>query len=175
MNRVVNMARNAGKLFEEDIKKSIPQNVYFERFKDIANAWNNNDNENIRFTPKQPYDCFMFVTPKFFALECKSTNSTSFSFKGASPKIKQHQIDELLKASLYSNVVAGFIFNFRNENNDTYFLDITNFLVFCQMNDKSSINLNDIIKYGGTKIENEILRTRYRYHIEKFINEKLGE
>lgn len=163
------MIKNAGKKFEEDFKKSIPNDVYYERLKDSTGAWFNQDNENVRFTSKQPYDAFIFKSPFLFTLELKSTISTSFSFTGKSPNIKDHQINSLLKSHEYENIISGFIFNFRR-NNDTYFLRINNFLNFKNNTTKCSLNLNDIIINDGVKIQARLLRTRYRYDVKHFVN-----
>ena len=42
-------------------------------------------------------------------------------------------------------------------------MNIKNFENFLLNEDKKSINLDDIMKYGGVKINQELKRTRYRY------------
>jgi penicillin-binding protein-related factor A (putative recombinase) len=162
---------NPGKEFEKDFKDSIPIDTYFYRIKDSAGAWQNNQdskNKKTRFTAKNDYDCFMFKSPMFYPVELKSTIGTSFSFGKKESMIKDHQIEGLTKASKHFNVLAGFIFNFRKVNK-TYFLNIINFNRFVEDTTKSSINLNDIINYGGIEIKSELKRTRYRYLIDEFI------
>ena len=46
--------KNPGKKFEEDFKNSIPVDMYYWRIADSAMSWG--EGENIRFTPKNPFD-----------------------------------------------------------------------------------------------------------------------
>lgn len=170
---------NKGKEFEKDFKNSVPDNVYFYRIADTATGWSHNhedtssESNNIRFTPKNHFDCFIML--KGFPLELKSTQGTSFSFKGTSPMIKEHQIKELTKASKIIGVIPGFIFNFRSlKINKTYFLHINDFNKFTTQTTKSSINEKDIITYGGIEIESYLKRTKYGYRIDKLIERLLN-
>jgi penicillin-binding protein-related factor A (putative recombinase) len=163
---------NEGKKFEKMFKNSVPESAYFYRIKDSASGWG--DSSNTRFTSKNEFDTMMFVSPILFLLELKSTKGTSISFKGSSPMIKEHQIKELLKASIHNNIVAGFIFNFREPVNETYFLNILNFIAFYRNTNKSSINKNDIIANYGILIESKLMRTRYKYNLEEFIKYHIG-
>lgn len=66
---------------------------------------------------------------------------------------------------------CGFIFNFRNENNDTYYVLIEDFLDYTNTLDKKSININDVKKMNPIKIENHKLRTNFRYDIDLLLND----
>lgn len=160
-----------GKAFEHDFKNSVPENAYYYRIKDTANSWSNMNQENsmARFTAKNEFDSILFSFPTLCVLELKSTKGTAFSFKGKSPMIKEHQIEELEKASMTKGICSGFVFNFREPEN-TYFLGIDEFIAFTNITDKSSINRNDIINSGGIKIDAELKRTRYRYDIKSFLD-----
>ncbi|MGE5438043.1 MAG: Holliday junction resolvase RecU [Syntrophothermus sp.] len=159
---------NDGKKFENAFRDSVPEGIFYYRIKDSTNTWNNTS--GIRFTPKNEFDCFLFKSPTLLLLELKSTKSTSFSFKGSSPMIKQHQIDYLNKCNISKNIVPGFILNFRNPES-TYFLHIKDLIRFINDTTKSSINEDDIVNYGGIMISAALKRTRYKYNVEKFINE----
>lgn len=84
--------------------------------------------------------------------------------------IRQSQIDGLLEASKH-NLVAGFILNYRNANNDTFFLLIDDFVDMINSINKKSFNAKDVKQYGGIEIESYKKRTRYTYNIEKLITE----
>lgn len=45
------------------------------------------------------------------------------------------------------------------------FLDYTSTLL------KKSINIDDVLKMNPIEIESDLVRTNYRYNIEKFLNE----
>lgn len=166
------MSKNEGKKFEEDWRKSFEKiNAYFFRIKDSAASFNQG---NSSFTRSNPYDCFALFDGCFFAMELKSTQGTSFSFETESAGrgnklIKLNQINGLHDVTKYQNAYAGFIFNFRNKNNSTYYLNIKNFINFYNNTNKFSINENDIIEYKGVLIESKLLKVRYRYNIEKLL------
>lgn len=111
----------------------------------------------------------MYSHPLYFALELKSTKGTSFSFGTDKSMIKPHQVEGLTLANQYKGIVAGFLFNMRKYE-QTYFLHIDAFNKFTEETTKSSINKNDILKYGGILIDSIKKRTRYKYDIEGFIN-----
>ena len=57
--------------------------------------------------------------------------------------IRDNQIKSLQEASEH-NLVAGFICNFRNENNDTFFIEICDFVKMIENINKKSFNINDL-------------------------------
>lgn len=84
--------------------------------------------------------------------------------------IRQTQIDGLLKASKH-NLVAGLIVNYRNVNNDTFFITIDDFVDMINSINKKSFNVKDCLQYGAIRIESTKKRTRFTYNIEKLIKE----
>lgn len=167
---------NEGKRFEENWKKSISKEMYFQRIKDNPSNFGNNSNNAVRFTLNNPYDCFIFYMGYLFPLELKSTKGTSFSIqkdkKDRSKMIKHHQIEGLLSASKYEGIYAGFVLDFRNEkSNNTYWLDIKDFYIFQNNNDKKSINEKDVISYGGILIKKNKKKVNYKYDIIDILNE----
>ena len=84
--------------------------------------------------------------------------------------IRQNQIDGLLEASKH-NLVAGLLLNFRNDNNDTFFVLIDDFFDMMNSINKKSFNIKDLESIGATRIDSEKKRTRYRYDISKMIGE----
>lgn len=158
---------NSGKQFEQDLKNSIPDNVYYLRIHDSAQSFNQTN--NLRFSPKNPFDALLYIYPNLFTLELKTTIGTSFSFDGKSPMIKKHQIEGLTKASKFKGIISGFIFNMAKYNK-TYFLSIENFNQFKESTNKKSINQQDIIDNGAIEVLGEIKRIRTKFYIGEFIN-----
>lgn len=76
------MAMNAqhyGKLFEEDFKNSVPPNIWLYRIEDSSNSFSGGNAS--RFTSTSRYDYLMYQ-PKYgylYAIELKSTQSTSIT------------------------------------------------------------------------------------------------
>lgn len=172
------MSKNPGKKFEEDIKSSANiQNIFILRLNDSSLSWQHE--KTSRFTAENPYDFIMFYEPNLFCLELKSTCYSSISIQRLPEEknkmIKLHQINSLTQSSLHEGVYAGFIFNFRDDedinNNDTYYMPIGCFNDFLVERDKRSINKLDIVQYGGIKLSQKIKRTRYTYDINKMIQD----
>ncbi|MBU3186503.1 hypothetical protein [Clostridium estertheticum] len=162
---------NAGKVFENSFKESIPSNCYYLRLKDPASSFGAQDNKTLRFSITNPFDCLLFNSPNLFTLELKSTKGTAFSFKGKTPMIKAKQIEGLSHAAKFEDIIPGFIFNMREPTNRTYFLHINNFNKFIASTEKSSINEKDIIDAGAMVIDCRLKKVKYAYRIREFIDE----
>jgi recombination protein U len=154
---------NIGKVFEQEFKESTSENVYFLRLKDTYMQ----NNQFGKGASSNPCDNIMYKYPNMFLIELKSTKGTSFSF--SEKIIKKNQILQLHKAKTYDGIVAGFIFNFRRYEK-TYFVDINKFIEFKDTCGKKSINEKDCQSIG-LLIEQELKRTKYKYNVEKFVNE----
>jgi len=158
---------NQGKIFETNWRKSIPDNVYYVRIKDSPSSFSQ-DSGSVRFTLNNPYDSFIFYNGRLFPIELKSTQGTSISIqRDKSEKgkmIKLHQIEGLFKASLYDGIKAGFLFDFRSSEH-TYWLDIVDFKRFIDSCEKKSINENDVINFGGVKINKRKKKIHYVYEV----------
>lgn len=172
------MAKSPGKQFEHSIAKSAEeQGVFHLRLKDV------NLPPDIRTRvklPQNPYDCLMYYKLHLFPVEFKSTKQKSFSFSNSI--IKEHQIKNLLKVSKYENVIAGFIFNFREPEDQTYFVDIDSFIAYKDIAEngkehtyKSKVNKSSIplgiIKEIGTPLTSVKLKTNYRYYLNQLFDE----
>lgn len=158
--------QNEGKKFENDIKQSVPDNCWIYRLRDNASSFSGGN--NTRFTSSNICDYIMMDdnTRTMYLLELKSTKSTSMPLN----IIRQNQLEGLLEASQHT-LVAGIIANFRNENNDTFFIDINIFLNMVDDIKKKSFNIKDLENVNAIKIYSTKKRTRYKYNINKFINE----
>nr|DAP47513.1 MAG TPA: penicillin-binding protein-related factor A [Caudoviricetes sp.] len=160
------MAINEGKRFEQNWKKSVEEleNMWIYRLKDNAASFGGSN--NTRFASHNMCDYIMFEdgTKTLYTIELKSTKSTSVPLS----MIRDNQIDELTNAGKH-NLVAGFLINFRNKNNDTYFIEITNFNRMISEINKKSFNQNDLKKYNAIYVESECKKVNYKYNIKKFI------
>ena len=168
------MAKNVGKLFEEDFSKSVPQDCFELRLKDSAQSYN--ESKETKFSWQNPYDYILFNGENLFCLELKSTCQKYMGFQinkedKSSKIIKWHQIDSLTKASAYRNVIAGFILNFRLSDDEqlTYFLSIQDFNKMKSKINKKSFTIMDAVLYGAKRIQGNKKRTRWAWDINSFI------
>ena len=74
------MAKNEGKQFEEDFKKSIPKGYWFYRFKDGTAGFSGEKNSNVRFQAHNIADCEVMGNKYLFILELKSHKGSSIPF-----------------------------------------------------------------------------------------------
>lgn len=170
-----------GKLFEEDISNAATKERIFNmKIKDtfIPAQYR----MEIRVS-KNNYDFLLFDQQHLFTIELKSTKQKSISFD--EKIIKQHQIDELEKASKYKNVISGFLLNFREPESKVYFIEINDFLKykhtaqseFTVHSYKSKINKSSIpiaiCEEIGIEIEGKMKIKRYGYDIGKFISDAI--
>ena len=91
----------------------------------------------------------------------------------AKKMIHKHQIIGLTKYLQYNNVISGFIFNFRDEQNNTertYFQNIKDFNTMCKKINKSSFNEVDLLLNKGVKIQGQKKRVHYKWDMQEFFN-----
>lgn len=118
-------------------------------------------------------------------MEYKSVNAKSINIKD--PKIiKPHQVLGLKEASQYDGVIAGFVFNFRKDENVTYFVPIEEYLEFqkclftsvCKKYDsklnKSSITVANCEEIGY-KLNSQKLKVNYRYYMNELLDTLIKE
>lgn len=170
---------NEGKKFELAFKNSVPENIYYFRIPDPAESFSS-IKTGLRFTIQNPCDIFLYNpdTKTMYALELKSTQNTSISywredFEDKSKKqtfmIRKNQIQGLQKINRFS-IVSGFIYNFRYTNH-TYFQSISDFLEMTKDSTKKSFNEADVFKNKGVRIDQQLMRSNYKYDVEKFMSE----
>lgn len=170
--------RNPGKIFETNWKmRSEKQGVFCLRLHDSDLSFNPFKDYRSKYTVENPCDFIHFHKGHLFALELKSTKYKSFSIQREesedSKMIKLHQINSLVNFSLYDGVEAGFIFNFRIEDDDgvvteekCYYMPIENFSNFLVDSGKGSINQTDILLYGCYEIECEKIKVNFNYGVK---------
>lgn len=161
-----NIAQNAGKLFESDIKSSVPNRCWLYRLRDNASSFAGG--ANTRFTSSNICDYILLDdnTRTLFLIECKSTKGTSIPLT----MIRDNQKKGLVEASQHC-LVAGLLLNFRNENNDTFFITINDYVSMTDCIGKKSFNIKDLTENGAVRVDCEKKRSRWKYNIGKFIKE----
>ena len=173
------MAKSEGKRFEDAFIKSVPDYVLVKRLNDNASSWSGGT--NTRFTSKNECDYILYNdhTRTFYGLEMKSTKYNSLTFwredfedkkKKQTFQIRKCQIQGLEKWSKHAGVF-GFIINFRENGNKTYFIDIGKFLNYTSTLSKKSISMNDILQMEPIEIKSSLMRTNYHYDVENFLEE----
>lgn len=168
------MAKNVGKVFEEQWKKSTPDYALLYRLPDAAQSFGGSS--KLRFSSKNPFDYLLWDSKRriLFALELKTVSGTSISFerdKDEEKEIHFHQIQGLNQWNKYDGIVCGFIIEFRKIAK-TVFIDIEQFNRIIELIPKKSFNYNDL---GTYKIEHTIIsqkkaRTRYTYGVDEFLS-----
>jgi len=164
---------NEGKVFEQQVKASAKkQGVYMYRIKDTPPT---QLKRNAKVSPNV-FDCFIFYGGYLFPSELKSTQKKSISW--SEKIIKQHQIDSLKEAANYDHIIPGFLFNFREPEDNTYFVHINDFLRYKDIAEngkehtyKSKVNEASIpigiCEEIGVKVTSIKARTRYTYYINQ--------
>lgn len=167
------IVKNIGKVFEQNFKNSIPNDVLIYRPPDAAQSFDMSS--KLRFSQHSPCDFMAFSGKRntFWTLELKSfEGSCSFERSKEDKGIIHHyQVESLKKFSAYENVCSGFILDFRKSGN-TYFLNINEWGKLIDSITKKSFNEDDLLKYvNPILIEKKKLKVNYRYDIDKFLND----
>ena len=161
--------KNIGKVFEDNIKASMPKDVMVYRPPDQAQAFDMSSTK-LRFSRHSPADYFIFDGNKnlFLALECKTSFERTKDDKGI---IHHYQIKSLNDLSNYHRVISGFLLDFRKSDN-TYFLHISDMNKIIEAIDKKSFNEKDMLTIcSPILLEKRKLKVNYRYNIEKLLEE----
>ena len=148
--------KNVGKIFETIIKDSLPDYAMLTRLPDPPQSFT--QRSDTKFSQKNPYDylCFDTVGRILYCWELKTTSQKYLTYHTSkedekekkSANIQWHQIEGLIRASKYQNVIAGFLLNFRLDNGEQllYFLNINDFNKM-----KEKINKKRCLKSFNTK------------------------
>lgn len=167
---MINIAKNQGKLFEQDFQKSIPPTCWIYRLRDNASSFANGS--ATRFTSSNICDYLLFddISKTLFLIECKSTQKTTVPLS----MVRDNQIKGLVDASKH-NLIAGILINFRNDTNNTYFISIDNYVKMVNDINKKSFNIKDLLANNAIEIYSSKKRTRYTYDIQEMINKMKKE
>lgn len=155
---------NAGKKFEEDIKKSVPKNLFYYRLRDGTASWGGQ--ENTRFQQSNICDSVLYDSneKRLLLLELKSHKGKSIPFSC----IRDNQLKELLKADVFKGIYPGIVFNFRDVE-ETYYLPISKVSEYILTDERKSFPLAWVME-NGIKINQHKKKVRYKYDIEGFLD-----
>ena len=166
--------QSVGKLLEFQIKACTPDYALLYRLPDAAQSFGGG---NLRFSNKNPFDFLLWdsIRHKLYALETKTVAGKSISFERSNQEkgeIHFHQIQGLNEWNKYDGITCGFIIEFRKIEK-TVFIEISEFNNLISKIDKKSFNFDDLdkCKVNYLIIEQEKMRTRYRYDIDKFLKQ----
>ena len=165
------IGKSVGKVFEENWKNSVPDNIWIYRPPDAAQSFN--QNSSLRFSRKSPCDYMMFNGEYLFCLELKSVAGKSISFERTEKDngtIHYHQIKYLKNCLKYRNLIPGLVIDFRGTGN-TWFLHIRDWDRLVDSISKKSFNEVDLLSYSNPfLIDKKKLKTNYRYDITAIFN-----
>ncbi len=164
---------NQGKLFEQQLSKSVPDYALLYRIPDPAQSFGGEN--NLRFSAKNPFDFLLWDSNRhiLYALEAKTVAGKSISFereKEDKGVIHLHQINGLNKWHKYNGIICGFIIEFR-ELSKTIFLGIEQMNEVLNIIQKKSFNLDDLNEHNirYIVIGQKKARTRFTYDIDTFL------
>lgn len=173
------MTQNVGKKFENNFKKSVPEDVMYYRLHDAPQSFS--QSSATRFSWKNPCDAFLFNSGLLIPLELKTTKDDYYTFekeKGTNKtaKIHYHQIEGLREFDKFDFCEPGFVLNYRIEKEDdykeiTYFIHIKDFDRMINDLTKKSFSILDLLKYNPIKIDSIKKRVNYSYDVKKFLND----
>lgn len=158
---------NNGKRFEANIKNSMPDNVFFYRFRDGTSSWSKQ--EGTRFQARNICDCMMYDSQYLYLLELKSHKGKSLPLTA----IRKNQVDDLLEASKHRNVIAGIVVEF-SDLGQVYFMPIDLVKNWFYDSDRKSIPLDSFQNKPCIEILGKKLKTNFRYNIEQFVIDAVG-
>lgn len=160
--------KNPGKVFEEDFKKSVPEDCWIYRFKDGTANFDGQKNENVRFQAKNICDFQVMTKDNLFLLELKSHANVSIGFDC----IRDNQVNEMTKID-HPRIKAYFIFNFRDMEK-TFAIEATKIKEYMETATRKSFPFT-WCEENGIEIKGIKKRTRWKYDLEKFFNDMRGE
>lgn len=170
-----------GKQFEQSVEESAKeQSIYYFRVRDV----NPMALKAGSIVPKNKFDSLMYYKGYLFPIEMKSTKDTKLSFSESI--IKANQIKNLQEASNYKGVIPGFLFNFRESDNKTYFIHINDFVnyknvvenglkhIYKNKVNKGSIPIG-ICEEIGIELVNVKKKVKYRYYVARLLDELIDK
>lgn len=152
--------KGVGKIFEEEVKASFPEDYYVERYKDDTAGF---------YGVSNPADFRIYKFPYTFLLELKSHKGKSIPLD----KIRDNQIQGMYKAVQHKGIYAGFLLNYRDLE-ETYYIAVMDMVEYINSTDRKSIPV-EWCKERGTKIEHKKKRVRYSYNLREFLGRYFNE
>lgn len=147
-------SKGIGKIFEEEIKKSFPQDFYIERYKDDTAGF---------YGVSNPADYRLYKYPYTFLLELKTHKGKSLPID----KIRPNQIQGMARAVSHKGIYGGFIINFR-ELEETYYITVQDMIRYINSTERKSIPV-EWCRENGIRIGQEKKRVRYSYDLRSWL------
>lgn len=154
---------NNGKRLESNFKKSVPNDIFYYRFKDGTASWDKGS--LTRFQQKNICDCMLFDGNRLYLIELKSTKGKSIPFGN----FRENQLKELSMAQYFTNTVAGIVIEF-SELDRAFFMRISDITDFIRKGERKSIPL-DYCAEKGIEIEIKKKRVNNSFNIRKLLEE----
>lgn len=148
------MAKGIGKIFEDEIKASIPPEFYTERYKDDTAGF---------YGVSNPADYRLYKYPLTFLLELKTHKGKSIPLD----KIRPNQIQGMAKAVEHKGIYGGFIINYRDLE-ETYYIPVMDMVAFINSAERKSIPV-EWCRENGVRIEQKKKKVRYTYDLSKWL------
>lgn len=153
---------NNGKIFEEEIKKSIPSYCFYYRFKDGTGNFTGLKNENVRFQAKNICDCMVMGREFLYLLELKNTEVPSLPFAN----IRGNQLDGLTNINHF-RIKCYFVVCFRKKER-CFFAAADKVKEFIENTDRKSIPLA-WFEENAIEVEMTKVRVKYKYNLDKVL------
>lgn len=158
------MPTNLGKVFEAEIKASIPSGFYVERYKDDTSGFHGVSN---------PADFRLYGYPLTFLLELKTHKGKSIPLA----KIRPNQVQGMYRASQYKGIYGGLILNYRDLE-ETYYISCSELVAeYYILNKAGKFEVKpdgrksipvEWCREHGTQITQTKKRVRYSYDLESW-------
>ena len=159
--------KNLGKIFEDNWKKSIPDHMFYYRFRDSASSYYGG-NDNLRFSITNIADCLVFNGNELFLFELKNHKGKSIPLTAIiGKKSKEKQINDLVDASCKIRVSCYLVVFFCDVER-CFALDINDLYYFLKNEDRKSIPIT-YFEEDGIEIPIKKLKTNYRYDLNVLI------
>lgn len=163
------LKKNLGKILEDNFRKSVPDDIFYYRFRDSAGTWGGN--ESLRFTPSNIADCMLYNYGNLHLVELKNHKGKSIPLSCiVGNKTKEKQIEDLYIANTYAGIYSHLIVFFVDIEK-CYDLSIDKLKEFITLGERKSIPIS-YFQENGIEIETLKLRSNYRFNIEKWLYEK---
>lgn len=176
--------KKEGKIFEDCVTASCPKYIFVKKLADNASGWSGGAKSCFATSNECDFIMHDEQTGLLYGLELKSTKESSVTFwredfekKNKERGIRTHyiigkkQILGLKKWSEKHKGIFGFIINFRNSENETFFVSISDFLSFTDKFSKPRISIRDIVEMGGVRISSKKAKVNYKYDMDTFFKE----
>ena len=165
--------KNLGKTFEENFKKSVPDDVFCYRFRDSASSYYGG-NQNLRFSASNIADYLIFDSLALRLCELKHHKGKSLPLSCiVGNKTKEKQIEDLYMANQYNGVYAHLIVFFSDVQR-CFALNIDKlkeFITLSKLGERKSIPIS-YFEENACEIEVRQLKTNYRFAIDKWLLEQ---